>query len=208
MTHYATPAERARRYFEAVWQQGDHWDLEAALDETSRARQLSVLADRRYARALEIGCGAGAFTELLATIADRLVAIDVAPSAIARARARGLDPNRVDLRVSDALDFDLTAEQPWDLIVMSETVYCLGWLYPLFDLAWFARRLHEALAPQGRLLMANTYGRERDHLLAPPLIDTYRDLFRNTGFSVEREEMVEGEKGSVAFRIAVTLFRP
>ena len=34
------------------------------------------------------------------------------------------------------MEYDVKAEGPWDLVVFSETIYCLGWLYPLFDVGW------------------------------------------------------------------------
>jgi hypothetical protein len=46
-------------------------------------------AAARYPRVLELGCEAGHFTRLLDQLADRIVAFDIAPPAIARARAGG-----------------------------------------------------------------------------------------------------------------------
>ena len=39
------------------------------------------------------------------------------------------------------MDYDQQAEGPWDLVVMSETICYLGWLYSLFDVAWLACQL-------------------------------------------------------------------
>lgn len=198
-------ARIAREAFEERWRDGDRWDIEgAALDRASHARQLELLADRRYRRALELGCGGGAFARLLAGIADDVVAVDIAPTAIEL--ARGAVPPNVELRLANIMELDPEAEGPWDAVVMSETIYCLGWLYPLFELGWLAERVHGALVPDGRFLMANTYGRERDYLLRPWLIDTYRDLFRNVGFRLAREETLRGEKGGEEFVILLSLF--
>lgn len=41
---------------------------------------------------------------------------------------------------------------------MSETIYYLGWLYPLFDVAWMATQLYDSIAVGGRLLMADLSG--------------------------------------------------
>jgi SAM-dependent methyltransferase len=197
---------RARVTFEERWSRGDPWDVAAShLDQASYARQIDLLSARRYERALEIGCGAGVFTRLLAPLTDRLLALDVAPSAIERARAGGI-PAGVEFRAQDAMDLDPAAQGTWDLAVMSETVYCLGWLYPLFDLAWFAARLFDATCSRGRFLMANTYGRPTDHLMSPWLIDTYRDLFRHVGYRVEHEEVLRGTKNGIEFSVLITLF--
>lgn len=198
--------ERARAAFEDAWRRGDAWRLHAELDRASRARQIALLDDRRYRRALEIGCGAGAFTRLLSDRADTVVAVDISPSAIERARRREIAGSGVGFRAVNIMDYDVTAEGPWDLVVMSETIYCLGWVYPLFEVGWLASRLLESLVDDGRLLMANTYGREKDYLLRPWLIDTYRDLLLHVGFRLEREETLRGKKGGVDFRVLISLF--
>jgi len=203
-------SRRMRDHFESVWRAGDAWDLEASGFEQARyERQLALLAGRHYGKALEIGCGSGVFTRLLAGIADRVVALDIAAAAVERARKRaeGAGPGVVSFHVADVMTFDLGAGGPWDLVVLSETVYCLGWLYPLFDVAWLAARLLEATRPGGRLLLANTYGRAgRDWLLLPCLIDTYRDLVRNVGYRLESEEVFRGVKDGVEFKVLTSLF--
>jgi hypothetical protein len=51
------------------------------------------------------------FTRKLAEIANEVVAIDVAPSAIEQARALGLES--VDFRVANIMDYDPRSEGPW-----------------------------------------------------------------------------------------------
>jgi SAM-dependent methyltransferase len=200
-------ATTARSFFEDLWRHGDYWQLERCeLNQASFARQRALLEDRRYQRALELGCGAGLFTTQLAEISDHVTALDVAPSAIEQARARGLDPKAVDFRIANIMDFDYHAEEPWDLIVMSETIYYLGWLYPMYQVCWLGSALFGATTEGGRLLMADTYGARKDYIHLPWLIDTYRDLFLNVGFRREAEEVVGGVKHAVDYEILVTLF--
>jgi SAM-dependent methyltransferase len=207
MTERRRISQKAHAFFDNLWKRGDPWDLESSEFERNKyARQLAVLDERRCARALEIGCGAGAFTRLLASIADRVVAFDIAPSAIARARAMGAGPGAVDFRVANIMEYDPRAEGPWDLVVMSETIYYLGWLYPFFDVAWLASELFAATNGAGRLLMANTYGGTEDYLLRPWLIRTYRDLFVNVGYRLEAEEIFRGTKDGADLEVLITLF--
>ncbi len=210
MTERHLISQKMREHYETVWQAGDAWGFETSEFEQARyAHQLEVLAGQRYERALEIGCGSGCFTRRLASIADRVVALDIAEAAIERARvqAAGAGPGTVEFRVADAMHFDPHAEGPWDLVVLSETMYCLGWLYPFFDIAWFACQLFNATRAGGRLLLTNTYGQEeKDWLLQPWLIDTYRDLFRNVGYRLENEDVFRGTKDGVAFEILLSLF--
>ncbi|MEP6911083.1 MAG: SAM-dependent methyltransferase [Actinomycetota bacterium] len=192
--------------FESAWREGDPWDLEtSALDQESYARQLALLGDRRYERALEMGCAAGAFTRRLAPLADRILAVDVAPSAIERARQEALA--NVEFRVGDVMELDPVLEGPWDLVIMSETVYYLGWLYTFFEIGWLARQLLEATRPGGRFLMANTVESDsHSSLMQPWLIDTYRDLFANVGYTLEAQEKFRSEKGGAEFETGIWLF--
>jgi hypothetical protein len=146
----------------------------------------------------------------LAGLAERVVALDIAVAAIERARGNqaGASPGNIDWHAADVMKFNLAAEGPWDLIVFSETIYSLGWLYPFFDIAYLASRLHDATSAGGRFLLTNTYGqKDKDWLLQPYLVDTYRDLFRNVGFHLEREEIFRGVKEGMDFEVLVSLFQ-
>ena len=198
---------KAEAFFEDLWKKGDPWRLEtSAFERAKYERQIGLLAGRRYARALEIGCGAGAFTRLLAGVADRVVALDISPSAIARARANSAGFASIDFRLGNIMDYDLAGDEPWDLIVMSETVYYLGWLYSFFDVAWLALQLFTATREGGQLLMANTCGGVEDYLLRPWLIRTYRDLFINVGYRLAAEETFAGAKDGADIEVLISLF--
>jgi SAM-dependent methyltransferase len=199
--------ETMQQHYQDVWLRDDPWDFETSEFEQLRfARQLQVLGTRRYARVLEIGCGAGVFTDHLTSIADHVVALDIAPAAIERAKRRRIPPAIVDFRVANIMEYDARAEGPWDLIVMSETIYCLGWLYSFFDISWRVAELLDTLREGGRFLLANTYGGEQDYLLLPWLIDTYRDLFVNIGYRLESEEVFKGVKDGVDIEVLLSLF--
>jgi SAM-dependent methyltransferase len=197
-----------QEHYDQFWQRGDPWELETSEFEKAKyARQLELLADRRYRRVLEIGCGSGCFTRRLAGVADQVVALDVAASAIARARAAGDTPATVEYRVANVMEYEPHAEAPWDLVVLSETIYCLGWLYPFFNVGWLLHELHAATSPGGRFLLVNSFGGEEDYLLHPWLIRTYHDLARNIGYRLERQEVFRGTKGGVAIKTLVSLFQ-
>ena len=165
-----------------------------------------MLEGRRYGRVLEIGCGAGSFSRHLARIADRVVALDIAPAAVARARVVEDAPGNVDFRVANIVDYDLRTDGPWDLVVMGETIYYLGWLYPFFDVAWLAAELFSATESGGRFLMANTHSGVKDYLARPWLVRTYRDLFLNVGYRLEAEEIFRSKKNGVDLEALISLF--
>ena len=200
-------SQHAREFFDAMWRKGDPWGIEGAeLTAREHDRMIALLEGRRYRRALEIGCGAGVFTSRLSPLVDSVVALDVAPAAVERARARTTGPGTVEFRVANIMDSDPTIDGPWDLVVMAEMIYLLGWLYPFFDIAWLVSRLFAATAQGGRVLLANTtYGMEHP-LLLPWVIHTYHDLFRNVGYRTEVEETMRGVKDGVELEIVISRF--
>lgn len=200
-----------REHYRRVWESEDAWELDSSEYESRRLDALvAIVSDRIHDNVVEIGCGAGALTGRLEACAGRILAIDVADSAIERAR-RTLGEHgrhgRVEFQTANAMHHDFAASGPWDLIVLAETIYCLGWLYSAFDVGLFARGLAESLAPGGRLLLSNTFGQPKDWLMMPCLILTYRDLFLNCGLERERESTFEAVKNGVEFRVLSTLFR-
>lgn len=207
MTRRELLARKAQRALEERVGVGDGWEEQlSALDQASHAQQIALLGRQRYGDVLELGCGAGLFTRELAAIADHVTAVDVAPAAIARARTLDLDRGVVEFRLANVMDYDVRLAGPWDLIVMSETIYELGWLYPLFDVGWLAAELFAATRDGGRLMMANTYGREGEDVVSHWLIDTCRDLMLNVGYQREAEHVVQGTRDGLEYRTLITLF--
>ena len=207
MTERELVSQKAEAFFEDLWRKGDPWEFQtSAFERDKYARQLAILQGHRYGRALEIGCGNGCFTRLIADIVDRVVALDISPSAIEQARQSAAHLKGVDFRVANIMEYDPQAEGSWDLVVMSETICYLGWLYSLFDVAWLACQLMSATSAGGRLLMANTCGGVEEYLLRPWIIRTYRDLFLNVGYQLEAEEIFHGTKNGVDIEVLISLF--
>ena len=139
MTEREQIYHKAQTFFDDLWRGGDPWELETSDFEHQRyAHLLAMLDQPRYRRILEIGCGAGTFTRHLAGRADKVLALDVSSEAIAKAQANQSGLEQVDFRVGNIMDYNFREEGPWDLIVLSETVYFLGWLYSFFDVSWLA----------------------------------------------------------------------
>lgn len=206
MSEHSVIHLKAEAFFEELWKKGDPWQLETSEFERAKYEtEIAALRGRRYPRVLEIGCGAGWFTRSLASIADQIVAIDISPTAIGRARASGLDS--VDFRVANIMEYNIRAEAPWDLVVMNETICYLGWLYSFFDVAWFAAEIFAVTRNGGRLLMANTCGGVDDYLLLPWIIRTYHDLFVNVGYRRESEEIFRGAKDGADMEVLISVFK-
>jgi SAM-dependent methyltransferase len=135
-------------YFEALYAADeDPWDFTTSAYERAKYdRTVAALGDRRFARGLEAGCSIGVLTARLAERCDRLLAVDVSPLAVARARERlaGAPGVAVERR---ALPEEMPVG-PFDLIVASEVLYY--WDAGLLASGW--RALRDALAPGGCLV--------------------------------------------------------
>jgi predicted TPR repeat methyltransferase len=208
MTERELVDQKIRSFMEGLWGRGDPWDFESSPYERDRCVQLlKMLEGRRYARVLEIGCGAGYLTRLLSPSADQLIALDISQTAVERARTLSAGQTGVDFRVANIMDYKPQVEGPWDLIVFSDTMCYLGWLYPFFDVAYLAVQLFDATRQGGHLILSNSIDQHEDWLLRPWLIRTYRDLFVNVGYTIESEEVYKAVKKGVDFEVLMTLYQ-
>lgn len=109
-------------------------------------------SDRRFGSALELGCSIGVFTARLAPRCDRLLALDLAEAALARARdACAAHPHVCFERRT------MPAEFPpgrFDLVLASELLYFLDDR----DLDALADRVVAATDPGAVVLLANWTG--------------------------------------------------
>jgi SAM-dependent methyltransferase len=109
--------------FEAQYQQSaDPWGYEdSAYEQDKYDRTIAALGDRTYPFGLEIGASIGVLTERLARRCGRLITLEPAPTAVARARRRVAPIGNVDVRQGSAPE-DLP-EWRFDLVVCSEVLY-------------------------------------------------------------------------------------
>ena len=96
-------------------------------------------------RVLEVGCGTGLFTAMLARTEVRLVAIDISPALLEKARARGLPEDRVRF-VEGALE-EAPITGPFDAVIGSSVLHHL-------DLRRALSRVYALLVPGGRVCFA------------------------------------------------------
>ena len=94
---------------------------------------------------LDIGCGTGAFSRLLAERADRVVAIDLSPNMIEVAKQRSTEHTNIEFQVANILKWQFPLEE-FDAIVSIATVHHL----PLENLI---PSLKATLKPGGKLVI-------------------------------------------------------
>jgi predicted TPR repeat methyltransferase len=93
-------------------------------------------ADRRFARALDLGCGTGLMGEVMRGRADELVGVDLSPAMLAAAERKRIYDRLV---VGDLVSFLATENRPFDLIVAADVFVYFDDLAPVLRSA--ARRL-------------------------------------------------------------------
>lgn len=160
------------------------------------------LRDRRYGRALEVGCAQGHFTGKLSTLCERVVAMDVSDTAIEHARRNLGGRKGVSLVRANIRDWRPEGDGGFDLIVLSEVLYHLGERADLLKalgigigrvLTPLLECMTASLPPGGRLLLAHSHakGARGQRLL-------YRELAERTGLRLLQEGDVEptGEPGT------------
>lgn len=112
-------------YFDELYgKAADPWKFESSPYESAKfAATLAALPRARYGPAFEVGCSIGVLTTQLAPRCDRLLAVDVAQAALARARqacAGWPNVGFARMRVPDQWP-----EGQFDLILLSEVLYYL-----------------------------------------------------------------------------------
>lgn len=128
---------------EAIW----WWGSPAGQKRAQRRGQMLTQATQLKAgmRVLEIGCGTGLFTAMLAQSGAHIVAVDISPELIEIARQRAYPHSGVELRVMRFEDCDIN--EPFDAIVGSSVLHHL-------DIDLSLRRVFELLKPNGSMAFA------------------------------------------------------
>lgn len=147
------PAFFDRLYAENI----DPWGYETSAYEAEKyALTLGLLADRRFSRAVEIGCSIGVLSARIARRCDHFLGVDAAEAALARARERGLGNAEFRRAV-------LPGDWPpgaWDLIVFSEVLY----FFDADDIARLAGLAAGALSAGGVILVVSYLGETETEL--------------------------------------------
>jgi SAM-dependent methyltransferase len=134
--------------FEALYRAtADPWAFATSAYERDKyGRTIAALGDRRFGRALELGCSIGVLTQRLAERCDELVAVDASPTAVDRARERLGE--RPGLTLAAAVIPEELPRGSWDLIVCSEVLY----YFSAAALGGLLDALEHDLRPGGLLL--------------------------------------------------------
>lgn len=152
MLRESTPAQA----FDALYRRCvDPWGSLVSSHSQRKYRDLvALLASRRFANALEIGCGLGILTRQLTLVAERVRGVDI--SAVALEAARKLSAEYPSIHYQQADLFALDEQVRFDLVVLADVLY---YILPPFEsrLKTALGRVEQLLAPGGTLLLANRH---------------------------------------------------
>lgn len=129
------------------------------------------------ANILDIGCGTGSLSIVLARLGHKITGIDLSPTMISLARAKAeMHKYQIEFQVMDAA-FPRLAHKQFDVIV------CRHLLWALPEPAQVLQRWTELLKPKGRLLLIDGYWETGGGLHANEIIEILPPSF--SGFLIQ-----------------------
>lgn len=159
--------------------------------EMSRLAALdAALGPAPLGRVLEAACAEGHLTAALAPRAQELLALDISPVALERARRRAPSARFVE---ADLLTWEPGADAPFDAIVVAEVLYYLDRPGVAGAFSGLFPRIAGWLKPGGRLVMSHAFAGDSE--LAHRR--SFRERFERAGLRLVDETIPEWNRDGV-----------
>lgn len=131
-------------------------------------------AGQRFGRALDLGSGVGALSLAITTVADDVLGLDIAQSAVDRATLRANGRPGLRFEQGDVTALDPALDGQFNLVLVADTLYYLDKVDD-FSLQAVVKRISQLLAPGGLCLVANHYffAADRDSRLSRRIHDAF-----------------------------------
>ncbi len=138
-------------YFDDLYSENnDPWNFETSPYEQRKYRNtLNAIPERKFKNALEIGCANGVFTALFAPQCEKLLALDLNPTALESAKKRCSHFSQCQF-----LQWDIVNGVPgnnFDIIILSE----VGYYFQKEKLQVVFKNINDELVPGGIFVMVH-----------------------------------------------------
>ena len=145
--------------FETIYSESDDpWESLNPRFSYQRRKYDTVMSllppDRRFGRALDLGCGLGTLSCLLAARADSVLGLDVAQTAVDHARKRHAARSNLSFQRGDILDLSNRLNGQFDILVIADTLYYLPSSSEV-SLDAIVDKIADLLAPGGICVLTN-----------------------------------------------------
>jgi cyclopropane fatty-acyl-phospholipid synthase-like methyltransferase len=166
------PNTTSQAFFENMYRRNsDPWNFASNPYELSRyAAILRRIGHKSYKHVFEPGCSIGVLTAQLASVAERLDAVDISPTVVLGAKKRCQSFSNVHI-VCGALPHQVP-EGAFDLVVFSE----IGYYFAEAALHDIIRRIVARMCEGGTFLAAHWLGSSPDHLLSGDQVHEVIDM--------------------------------
>jgi SAM-dependent methyltransferase len=148
---------------------------------------VSLLPQRRFVNALDLGCGLGLLSQKLAERVERVLGIDIATAALDHARRRAAAFSNLEFEPGDIMRLPVSLDGQFDLVVIADVLYYLS---PLDDLVLksVVRRIADLLISGGTCLLANHFffSADRDSRVSRKIHRAFSDCPRFAKMSEHR----------------------
>lgn len=111
-----------RLNMDKLYRKANPWGRESYVGDIDSA--ISLVSDRRYKNCLDVGTGLGHYAERAAKFCENVLAIDISPRAINRARKRLFNIPSITFKTDNIRDFNTKTQ--FDLIILGDMLYYLG----------------------------------------------------------------------------------
>ncbi len=140
-------------------------------------------AGRRFSHALDLGSGVGALSLALTAVADDVLGLDIAQTAVDRATTLADGKPGLRFEQGDVTALDPALDGRFDLVLVADTLYYLDEVDDV-SLRQIVARIARLLAPGGLCLVANHYffAADRDSRLSRRIHNAFAE---SPAFSVD-----------------------
>ncbi len=145
----------------------------------------SLIKDRHYANALEIGCAEGAFTKKLAGLCKNIAAVDISKVAVERAKKNIHSGSNIAFIEADIRRWK-PAPDLYDLIIAGDTLYYLDKSMVKNQFEDIFPMMKSWLKPAGRILLAHGFAGDDQQSGRK----SYRIRFENLGMKLICERII------------------